>query len=149
METRKTLFDPEIVKNPWKKEADRSAGRLKAHNPQYTQMMLQQWGRGLPKWWKCLEQDGLGETGRVILGVQWGPFITAHLPSCCPSPSQMCSKDEHLCFQVAGTLDFKRQGGALGSNDTLEGWWYLVTGLIVHCSAHRQRPLTSLTSKSK
>ena len=49
METRKTLFDPEIVKNPWKKEADGSAGRLKAHNPQYTQMMLQQWGRGLPK----------------------------------------------------------------------------------------------------
>lgn len=52
------------------------------------------------------------------------PFLLSFLP-------QMCSMDEHLCFQVVGTLDFKRQGGALRSNDTLEGW--LDTGHRTNC----------------
>ena len=72
---------------------------------------------------KCPEQEGLKETGRMIPGVQWGHLITAHLPSHCSSPSQACRRDGGLCFQVVETLDLEKQSGALGSNDSLEGWW--------------------------
>lgn len=127
VETSKILLDPVIVRSPWKKEADGSEERLKPRSSQYPQTTLHTWVKNkecfLTRWRKGPEQEGLKETSKVISGAQGGGFITAYFLFVCPLPSQRDSRDTGLFLLAVGVLDLRRQGGVLGSNDSLERGW--------------------------